>query len=78
MFNFILVKQTVDLEAAVFRPDGLNAACCHFFLFVSDEKLSFTSSSTNEMVTLQLGPNMLCYFSTRVFSRIIEYLHKKY
>lgn len=46
-------------------------------LFVSDQKLSFTSSSTNEMVTLQLGPNMLRYFSTRVFSRIIEYLDKK-
>lgn len=53
-------EQTVDLEAAVFRPDGLNAACCHFFLFVSDEKLSFTSSLTKEMVLLLYSSVLIC------------------
>lgn len=53
-------EQTVGLEAAVFRPDGLSAACCHFFLFVSDQKLSFTSSSTNKMALLLYSSVLIC------------------
>lgn len=62
-------EQTVDLEAAVFRPDGLNAACCHFFLFVSDEKLSFTSSLTNEIMLLLYSSVLICSVIL-----VIEYL----
>lgn len=53
-------EQTVDLEADVFRPDGLSAACCHLFVFVSDRKLSFTSSLTNEIVLLLYSSVLIC------------------